>query len=239
VVPRSVNLARILLAVESTVWLGIGLAATVTSVVNQHLGGLVFIGLILSFAGRGVWSAATLGRLTQQPRTAGLILALAGLLLGLALTVPAQGFWPRAILGLLLLAVNGTIIYGLYSAKAQAAFRASAAGVRRTETAPQLVPGAATWAAITLSRGSRVARGIAQFLAWVGAAAGLAFVLLGIGNSSLTGLAGGLALIAVNSVIIFHVTRSRGSRFPAPAAGSRSRAPFPALPVDYPPPSTP
>jgi hypothetical protein len=320
-VPGSVTLARILIDIESAAWLGIGIGIAVESVLTQELGFLVVAALLAALAGRGVWAAATMSGLTERPRAAALVLAFMGLLLGVILVVPTQGFSLRVVAGLLLLVANVGIIYGLDSAKAKAAFlgvrigappvapRLFAAAARRADwgSAPEVAPapsgawltvtrallvgegvfwllmaawslvqtagpatgslsgggtacgcvagigllagavtaltplamavawiqaagallatGAATLAAGALGRGGPAARITAQLLAWAGAAAGLAAIILGLGNSAPGGIAEGLILVAVNAVIIWGVARPHGSRLHVAAAGPSTSQP--------------
>jgi hypothetical protein len=311
--PWPVNLARIVLLLEGSTLVGLGLAVAASSITTRLLGYLLLGGMLVAVAGLGVWSAAALGSLTKQSREVGLALALVGLLLGLYLLfrIGQSSLLPG--LGVILVVANGTVILGLDSTKTQGAFRASADSERRLEAAselpsaitgagdhrflsasaveirspltsprrvwlaavqvllvsegafwlglaawqlaqviwlPTLLPGgrsgcgcaggfgffvglnlalnpavrvlacmlaaaallgagAATWAAVALGRASRAAGLTARLLAWTGVAVGLAASTIGMSNSNPASLAEGMALIAVNAVIISYAARYR------------------------------
>ena len=131
-IPRSVTIARVLLAAQSAVWCGVGVLIAIASVGGQELGFLVVAGLLVALAGRGIWSATALRGLTERARTAGLVLGFFGLSVGVVLVAATQGFSLRCAGGLLLLAVNGAIIRGLDTARARAAFLATRIGLLST-----------------------------------------------------------------------------------------------------------
>ena len=336
-VPWPVNLARIVLLLESTTWVGIGLAVVASGITTQVLGYLLLGGTVVAVAGLGLWSTATLGGLTKQPREVGLALAFVGLLLGLFLLFrPGQSALLPG-LGVVLVVVNGMVVFGLDSTKTQVAFRASAASERWEEATPELphpmtgagnqrlrsaaamesrppvasprrhwlavtrvllvgqgalwlafaawqlvqaislptllpgggsgcgcadgfglfvepglamtpavrilawilvvaallTAGGATWAAVALGRPSRAARVITNLLAWAGVAVGLATTTIGMSDSHPSTATAGLALIAVNAVLIWYVIRARR------AGGWTSAGTRPNRFTEYPPPPAP
>jgi hypothetical protein len=154
-VPGAVTLGRVLLIVESSLWILGGLMAVgfgaliiatawsdpdIPSIVPPGAAedaGAVLVGLgmgILGGAGAGLWSGIAMGSLTRGPRGTGIALASVGALLGLGVSV--SGFGPATafssgplVLGLTILVPNVVIIWALgLDERAQAAFRGLAAG---------------------------------------------------------------------------------------------------------------
>src|ERR1019366_3581963 len=160
-VPGSVTLGRVLLIVESGLWLlgaravaAIGvwfLSAGKEEVVNrlQQVGytganvsasgaviggtGLACAVVIFVIAVIGIWSGATMGRLTAGPRVTGIVLASLGLLIGIVaaldrsratVNTAAGTFRDTPLPGIIIAVVNLLIIWALgFSGKTRAAFR--------------------------------------------------------------------------------------------------------------------
>ncbi len=112
-VPRGVTVGRILLVVESALWLAAGIALAVvvaliaTGVLHPHglrnghrgvfsgSGGVAIaagIGgvIVLALAGTGLWAGIAMGRLNPRARTVAIVLAWVGLAVGLLTLVSAR-----------------------------------------------------------------------------------------------------------------------------------------------------
>ncbi|HYA01312.1 MAG TPA: DUF3824 domain-containing protein [Candidatus Binatia bacterium] len=151
-VPGSVTLGRVLLILESALWLLLGVLACIGGAVvlagasninlNQipglananltlsALGGIMLgagiVLLLLSIL--GIWSGAAMGRLTGGPRVTGIVLASLGVLVGISDTAGALAQnrpTSTLITGIVILVVNVLIIWAIgFSGSARRAFHA-------------------------------------------------------------------------------------------------------------------
>lgn len=154
-VPGMVTLGRVLIIIESVLWALVALYTVVVGAVlngasssfgpfagygSRIAAGAIIIGIaMLAMAVGGVWSGIAIGRLTTAPRVIGIILCTLGFLLGLFILIGSSSTSVTvngntssgggAVFGIILMAVNGLIIYGWgIDGNSRAAFRSVTPG---------------------------------------------------------------------------------------------------------------
>jgi hypothetical protein len=154
-VPTWVTVARVLIIIESILWLLLGVlfiavgvfVGGATSNLPAGLSGyagsvvgvlIVFAVVIMALAALGIWSGIALGKLTGGPRISAIILCALGVIVGL-LSLAGGGTHTTSdgttvtgsspLLGVIIIVVNALIIYGLaFDGHSRAAFRSATPG---------------------------------------------------------------------------------------------------------------